>query len=94
MKYDRRTDRSALSTFFKATGGPYWRQKRGWEDGSDNLDVWGGVSVNASRRAIRINVMENNLKGARDICLAMPSLCFSLLSSEAANRQLFSKLNT
>ncbi|CAN0148534.1 unnamed protein product [Ascophyllum nodosum] len=63
MKYDRRTDRPALSTFFKATGGPYWRQKRGWEDGSDNLDVWGGVSVNASRRAIRINVMENNLKG-------------------------------
>ena len=94
MKYDRRTDRSALGTLFKATGGHSWRKKRGWGDGSDNLEAREGVSVNASGRVIGINVMGNNLQGARDICLAMPSLCFSLLPSDAANQQSFSKLNT
>ena len=69
--YDHHTDREALRSLFLATSGRTWTTKHGWEEDSNDLESWHGVSLNTSGRVNVVNLFKNNLKGAQDVCLVM-----------------------
>lgn len=60
------TDRAALMTFHKATGGPSWESNRGWGT-SARLCDWYGVGVDYEGRVVELKLSSNNLAGALNV---------------------------
>ncbi|CAM9639467.1 unnamed protein product [Ectocarpus sp. 6 AP-2014] len=56
------TDREALSTVFRLTGGAGWRRRRNW-DTDAALETWEGVKVNNQGRVVTLDLPGNNLQG-------------------------------
>lgn len=61
---DTNTDRDALMLLYRATGGPRWKNRSGW-DTSAPLSEWHGVTVDWRGRVTELELFKNNLKGAR-----------------------------
>ena len=70
--YNLETDRRALLAVYNATGGAGWTHKNGWEDNSDDLSVWYGVSVK-SGRVCAVIMGANKLNG--ELRASFASIC-------------------
>lgn len=55
------SDRDVLLAFYRATGGPQWKQNRGWTT-DDDISLWFGVKVQDGR-VVGLHLGGNNLKG-------------------------------
>lgn len=55
-------DRRVLLELFRATNGPSWRVKKGWNTG-ESLESWHGVAVDEDGRVVKLELPSNNLRG-------------------------------
>lgn len=60
---DAASDRAALMALYNATGGPSWKRNAGWGTSAPLLD-WHGVAVDGGGRVSKLDLYDNNLKGA------------------------------
>ncbi|CAM9751637.1 unnamed protein product, partial [Sphacelaria rigidula] len=58
-----KTDREALLDLYNETGGPNWRDNRGWKDNDPDLRNWAGVATNLRGRVVGLVLGMNNLRG-------------------------------
>ena len=56
------SDRLALESFFKSTGGAGWYNKEGWMTDAE-LGDWHGVTVDAEGRVTKLELCDNGLAG-------------------------------
>jgi Leucine-rich repeat (LRR) protein len=56
------SDRLALESFFKSTGGAGWYEKEGWMTDAE-LGDWYGVTVDVEGRVIKLKLGNNGLAG-------------------------------
>ncbi|CAN0075528.1 unnamed protein product, partial [Ascophyllum nodosum] len=56
------SDREALMSLYRATGGEQWRNRTGWGT-SAPLDEWYGVSVDERGRVTELELCQNSLLG-------------------------------
>lgn len=59
-------DRYALRVLFRMAGGEEWREKLNWNTDAE-LSTWHGVTVNDQGRVVKLDLGNNNLRGA--MCL-------------------------
>ncbi|CAM9271736.1 unnamed protein product, partial [Sphacelaria rigidula] len=57
------TDRAALLDLYNETGGPYWKNNRGWQDNDLDLRNWYGVTTDSDGRVVKLELFGNNLRG-------------------------------
>ena len=60
--------RASLIAFYRATGGDLWARRDNWEDETQPISSFYGVTVDATSRAvIKIDLHNNGLSGATDL---------------------------
>ncbi|CAB1115505.1 unnamed protein product [Ectocarpus sp. CCAP 1310/34] len=57
------TDREALVSLFRSTGGAGWIRRDNWDTDAD-LATWNGVNVNVQGRVVNLDLQYNNLQGS------------------------------
>lgn len=63
-------DRKVLLELFRATNGPSWRIKDGW-DTNASISSWFGVTTDGDGRIVRLDLSDNKLKGEASILLGV-----------------------
>lgn len=59
-----RSEREALSTFFRVAGGPGWEKKGNWNGDPGTENTWQGIVCDTNNTMVlQVNLGQNNLKG-------------------------------
>lgn len=56
-------DREVLLALYWSSGGPRWKNKRGWEENDPHLGHWHGVTLDGHGRVMRLDLNNNSLEG-------------------------------
>lgn len=60
------TDREMLLSVYRTTGGESWKRRDGWEENTNDLSRWFGVSVNGKGRVVKLELQGKISQGLQN----------------------------